>query len=85
MKALIWIYRRIGQMLSFALGGFFAFLTLFGMLPAAIMAVGFFGLALYLRHQMLNAEPERDTLTEWWSSLSSARQDAITKVFEDIK
>lgn len=79
MKALRWIYRRIGQMLCFTLGGAFAFLSLFGLLPAMVMTVAFFALGLFLRQQMLDAPPERDTLAEWWATLTPKQQDYITQ------
>lgn len=85
-----WLYRRIGQITSFTLGGLFAFVSLYGMMPAAVMALGFFGLALYLRHQMLESAwyistqnpPQPDTLIEWWQKLTPEQQEAINEIVD---
>ena len=79
MGALRWIYRRLGQIVCFSLGGFLlliAAMATYNQITPTLLAAVLLAVALVLRHQMLN---KQDTLTAWWATLSPAQQEAVNK------
>lgn len=84
MGALRWVYRRLGQITCFTLGGLFIFVTListYDKLVPAIIAAILLGVALALRHQMMHRpQPPADTLSVWWATLTPQQQNTINEL-----